>query len=198
MNRSLSPDLKRNISEGSDFPKLRCVPENKPLHLVTAQGQLQIHTASYRGSFSVVLSEALRAAGLGSKVIIAQFLKGGVTQGPKGAINLCGNLEWIRPEFQACIPDHPPAGSSELSDKIQKKAITEVWDFCKQRLNDNKIEKIVLDEIGMAVALGFITEKDLISTLTNRPSSTDIILTGPSIPSQIMEMADQVTELRCS
>jgi hypothetical protein len=46
-----------------------------PLHLVAPEGQLQVHTASYRGSFSSVLSQAMRAAGLGSRVLIAQFLK---------------------------------------------------------------------------------------------------------------------------
>ena len=40
-------------------------------------------------------------------------------------------------------------------------------------------------------------ENDLINTLEKRPSSMDVILTGPSIPSQVMEMADQITELRC-
>ena len=56
----------------------------------------------------------------------------------------------------------------------------------------------MLDEIGMAISLGFIEENDLISMIKNRPSSTDIILTGQSIPSQVIEMADQITELRCN
>ena len=50
----------------------------------------------------------------------------------------------------------------------------------------------------MAINLGFIEENDLIFMLNNRPSSTDIILTGPSIPPKVMEMADQITELRCN
>ena len=63
---------------------------------------------------------------------------------------------------------------------------------------EKKIDKIVLDEIGMAISLGFIEENDLIFMINNRPSSTDIILTGPSIPPKIIEMADQITELRCN
>ena len=72
---------------------------NSPLHLVGPEGQLHVHTAPYRGSFSVVLSEALRAAGLGRRVMVAQFLKGGVSQGPEGSINLCGRLDWLRPSI---------------------------------------------------------------------------------------------------
>jgi cob(I)yrinic acid a,c-diamide adenosyltransferase (EC 2.5.1.17) len=51
------------------LPHLRLVPQ--------PEGLLQIHTAPYRGSFATVLSQALRSAGLGSQVLVCQFLKGG-------------------------------------------------------------------------------------------------------------------------
>ena len=35
------------------------VPVRPPLHLVEPEGQLQVHTATYRGSFSSVLSQAM-------------------------------------------------------------------------------------------------------------------------------------------
>ena len=72
------------------------VPVRPPLQLVEPEGQLQVHTATYRGSFSSVLSQAMRTAGLGSRVLIAQFLKGGVHQGPQGCVRLCGGLTWLR------------------------------------------------------------------------------------------------------
>ena len=177
---------------------LRSVPHRKPLHLVKTQGQLQIHTSSFRGSFSVVLSEALRSAGLGSKVLISQFLKGGVNQGPNGAINLCGRLEWLRPAIETCLTGEFPEENLSLKKKYEEKAIKELWEFCKKRIVEKKLDKIVLDEIGVAINLGFIEENDLISMINNRPSSTDVILTGQSIPSKVIEMADQITELRCN
>ena len=46
-----------------------------PLRLVPRpEGLLQIHTAPFRGSFAAVFSQALRTAGLGSRVLISQFL----------------------------------------------------------------------------------------------------------------------------
>ena len=94
------------MSTSKDPSPLRTVQRNSPLQLVKTQGQLQIHTSTHRGSFSIVLSEALRSAGLGSKVLISQFLRGGVNQGPNGAINLCGRLEWIRPAIETCVLEH--------------------------------------------------------------------------------------------
>ena len=146
----------------------------------------------------MVLSEALRSAGLGSQVLIAQFLRGGVNQGPNGAINLCGRLEWLRPAIETCLTDQILEEHLSLQRKHEEKAIKELWEFCKARLIEKKIDKIVLDEIGMAISLGFIEENDLIFMINNRPSSTDIILTGPSIPPKVIEMADQITELRCN
>ena len=176
---------------------LRAVPKKKPLHLVRTQGQIQIHTSPFRGSFSVVLSEALRSAGLGSKVLISQFLKGGVNQGPNGTINLCGRLEWIRPAIETCMPGECSEENISFKKKHEAKAIKELWEFCKKRIVEKKLDKIVLDEIGMAIKLGFIEENDLIYMINNRPSSTDIVLTGQSIPPKVIEMADQITELRC-
>ena len=176
----------------------RAVPLKPLLQLVKTQGQVQIHTSPFRGTFSVVLSEALRSAGLGSKVLISQFLKGGVNQGPNGAINLCGRLEWLRPAIETCLPGESSEENLSLKKKYEEKAIKELWEFCKKRIVEKKLDKIVLDEIGVAINLGFIEENDLISMINNRPSSTDVILTGQSIPSKVIEMADQITELRCN
>ena len=177
---------------------LRPAFARKPLQIVATQGQVQIHTSAFRGSFSVVLSEALRSAGLGSHVLITQFLRGGVNQGPTGAINLCGRLEWLRPAIETCLPEQISKEHLSLKRKYEEKAIKELWEFCKERLTQRKLDKIVLDEIGMAINLGFIEEDDLIYMINTRPSSTDIIITGPSIPPKVMEMADQITELRCN
>ena len=194
MNARVGINAQQRTSESS----VRAVSRREPLHLVKTQGQVQIHTSSFRGSFSIVLSEALRSAGLGSKVLISQFLRGGVNQGPNGAINLCGRLEWLRPAIETCLPEQFQKEDLSFNRKYQEKAIKELWEFCKKRLFEKNLDKIVLDEIGMAISLGFIEENDLISMINNRPSSTDIILTGPSIPPKVMEVADQITELRCN
>ena len=198
MNARVSINPQQRGSSPSTETSIGPTPIRKPLRLVATQGQVQIHTSTFRGSFSVVLSEAIRSAGLGSQVLIAQFLRGGVNQGPNGGINLCGRLEWLRPAIETCLQEKILEEHLSLKRKYEEKAIKELWEFCKSRLIEKKIDKIVLDEIGIAISLGFIEEDDLIFMINNRPSSTDIILTGPSIPPKVIEMADQITELRCN
>ena len=44
-------------------------------------GQIQIYQSSYRGSYSSIIRDSLRNAALGRKVLLVQFMKGGVKQG---------------------------------------------------------------------------------------------------------------------
>ncbi len=168
-----------------------------PLHLVDPEGQLSVHTAPYRGSFSVVLSEAIRSAGLGSRVLVAQFLKGGVGQGPQGRISLCGKLEWIRPDVPCCLGEQALIDDSEKDELEATQAVQAIWEVCREKLLSGNIDQLVLDEVGLAIAHGYIEEQDLISALDQRSGRLDVILTGPSIPKGVISMADQVTELRC-
>ena len=158
------------------------------LHLVAPEGQLQVHTASYRGSYSSVLSQAVRAAGLGSRVLISQFLKGGVQQGPSGRVQLCGGLVWLRPAVPACVAEPNLEGCRD--------AVQAVWAVCRQHLIAGDLDQLVLDEIGLAIGFGYIDEAEVLSALEQRPGSMDVIITGPAIPANVVEMADQVTELR--
>jgi cob(I)alamin adenosyltransferase len=135
-------------------------------------GLLQIHTAPFRGSFSSVFSQALRSAGLGSRVLITQFLKGGVDQGVERSLWLCGRLQWMRPAVQA------------------------VWEATRERLLNGSLDLVVLDELGLALELGYLEADDVLSTLEQRPAHLDVILTGPSMPPALLAMADQLTQLR--
>ena len=66
MNARVSINAQQRGASPSEEPSLRAVPNREHLQLVKTQGQIQIHTSTVRGSFFIVLSEALRSAGLGS------------------------------------------------------------------------------------------------------------------------------------
>ena len=54
----------------------------------------------------------------------------------------------------------------------------------------------MLDELGLAVELGYLTANEVTDTLERRPLHLDVILTGPSMPPAVIAMADQITQLR--
>jgi cob(I)alamin adenosyltransferase len=57
---------------------------------------------------------------------------------------------------------------------------------------------VVLDELSLAIKLGLIPEREVLDFLQNRPAQVDVILTGPDMPPAILDLADQITELRRS
>ncbi len=199
MTTSVNPKNQYTTRNQYGLSPIREVKAKPSLRLISSQGQIQVYSSPYRGSFSNVLSEALRSAGLGSRVLISQFLKGGVAQGPKNTINLCGGLEWLRPNIYGCInkPLTPNSLTSEENNQIRT-AIREVWELCKELIYNNSLDKVILDEIGLAIEYDFIKEQELITALENRDESIDVIFTGPSIPSKVFSIADQITQLRCS
>ena len=171
-------------------------PNKSNLKKFTQNGQIQIFKSLYRGSYTSIIRDSLRNAALGRKVLIVQFMKGGVKQGVTNAVNLCGNLTWVR--SSNCFDQYH---FEEIeNNKNLKKSIHEstyeLWNFCKQELLSGENDQIILDEIFLAVEMNIIEKHDLISTLENRFISGDVILTGTDIPKDFLLMANQITELR--
>jgi cob(I)alamin adenosyltransferase len=164
-------------------PRLRLVPQ--------PEGMLQIHTAPFRGSFATVLSQALRSAGLGSRVLVSQFLKGGVDQGLAASPWLCGRLRWLRPAVPACLAEPAEQHQPEVLE-----AVAEVWQHSREVLLGDAVDLLVLDELGLAMDLGYVPRDEVLDVLQRRPPQMDVILTGPAMGPELMAMADQVTQLR--
>jgi len=162
----------------------------------TQNGQIQIYQSAYRGSYSSIIRDSLRNAALGRKVLLVQFMKGGVKQGIDNPVKLCGNLTWIRSTYSF---DQYNSEDLEKNQNLKNSiydSTRELWNFCKKELLSDKNDQIILDEIFLAIEMKIIDKHDLISTLENRFISGDVILTGTDIPKDLLLMANQITELR--
>ena len=162
----------------------------------TQNGQIQIYQSSYRGSYSSIIRDSLRNAAIGRKVLLVQFMKGGVRQGIANPIRLCGNLTWIRSSHSFDQYNPEEIEENKNLKKIIHESIYELWTFCKKELLSGVYDQIILDEIFLAIQTNIIDKDDLISTLENRFISGDVILTGTGIPKDLLLMANQITELR--
>jgi len=186
-----------NIYSKNSLDVVKIKTANKINHKrFTQNGQIQIYKSSFRGSYSSIISDSLRNAALGRKVVLVQFMKGGVKQGINNAVKLCGNLTWVRSSHSY---DQYNSEETENNNNLKKsihKSIHELWNFCKKELLSGKNDQIILDEIFLAIEKKIIDKDDLISTLENRFISGDVILTGTGIPKDLLLMANQITELR--
>ena len=171
-------------------------PNNVSSKRFSQNGQIQIYQSSFRGSYSSIISDSLRNAALGRKVLLVQFMKGGVKQGITNAVKLCGNLTWVRSSHSFDQYDAEEIKSDKNLKKSINESTIELWNFCKKELLSGEKDQIILDEIFLAVEMKIIDKDDLISTLENRFISGDVILTGTGIPKDLLLMANQITELR--
>ena len=163
---------------------------------LTQNGQIQIYQSSYRGSYSSIIRDSLINAALGRKVLLVQFMKGGVKQGIANAVKLCGNLTWVRSSNSFDLYNSKEIENNKNLKKSIHESTCELWNFCKKELLSGKNDQIILDEIFLAIEMKIIDKDDLISTLENRFISGDVILTGTDIPKDLLLMANQITELR--
>ena len=159
-------------------------------------GQIQIYQSSFRGSYSSIIRDSLRNAALGREVLLVQFMKSGVNQGIANAVELCGNLTWVRSSHSFDQYDSEEIENNKNLKKSIHESTIELWNFCKRELQSGENDQIILDEIFLAIDMKIIDKDDLISTLENRFISGDVILTGTDIPKDLLLMANQITELR--
>jgi len=176
--------VKTNIDNKTNLKKF---PQN---------GQIQIYQSSYRGSYTSIIRDSLRNAALGRKVLLIQFMKGGVKQGINNAVKLCGNLTWVRSSHSFDQYNSEEIENNENLKKSIQESTIELWNFCKREFQSGENDQIILDEIFLAIDMKIIDKDDLISTLENRFISGDVILTGTDIPKDLLLMANQITELR--
>jgi cob(I)alamin adenosyltransferase len=155
------------------------------------EGLIQVFTGTQRNFFTGTIAQALNIAGHGTPVLVVQFLKGGIKQGPSNPVKLGQNLDWLRCNLPRCI-DTPHLDESE------KKALQELWTHTQEVILGGQYSLVVLDELSLAIDFGLIPEAEVIALIEKRPIHVDIILTGPNMPSAILDLADQVTDIRRS
>lgn len=174
----------------------------------TVAGLVQVFTSSQRNFFTSVMAHALRVAGQGTPVLIVQFLKGGINQGHENPVRLGPNLDWIRCNVRGGInfpvlvesvgENLPEKTDSPKLEETQKSSLIDLWRYTKAVVSEGRYSLVVLDELSLAVNLGPIPEAEVLDLLEKRPSHVDVILTGPNMPSALLDMADQITEVRRS
>lgn len=55
---------------------------------------------------------------------------------------------------------------------------------------------MVLDEINIALKLGYLDTQQVLAALRARPHMQHVVLTGRAAPPELIEFADTVTEMR--
>jgi cob(I)alamin adenosyltransferase len=187
---------------------------------VLKKGQIHVYTGDGKGKTTAALGVALRAIGQGFKVSIIQFMKGGAYTGEFiSAKNFLTDLEifqfgrpCLKQQKQLKLKnlnlENPPftfireeieCGDCRycfLNDEIQKDYVEKAFKKTYEIINQGRHQLVILDEINLALSYGFLETERVVALIKNKPKDTEIILTGRNAPSEILKVADLVTEMK--
>ena len=152
------------------------------------QGYVQVYTGDGKGKTTAALGLAIRAAGAGLKVYMAQFIKQGEYSEIKGLQQLSPNITVEQFGCGRFIKGRP----SDEDITAARRGLEKVTSI----LTAGNHQVVILDEACVAISLGLIPEEALLDTIVSKPDAIEIIITGRGATSTLMAAADLVTEMK--
>ena len=164
---------------GSAEPKRR-KPRDKPLLIVV--------TGHGKGKSTSAFGMLLRAWARGYRCGVFQFVKSGKWKvGEAKAAQALGGIDWEK------MGDGWTWISRDLEESADK--AREGWAEVKRRIESERYEFLLLDELTYAIKYGWITEEEIVETIVNRPGFQHIVITGRDASPGLLEAADLVSEV---
>lgn len=154
----------------------------------TEKGLIIVNTGNGKGKTTAALGMVLRSLGHGFRVAIVQFIKGAWEPAEKAVL---GRWE-DQLEFYAMGEGF--TWETQDRDRDIKNAQA-AWEKGLSFIRDPEYQLVLLDEINVALKLGYLDVDTILAGLDQKNPATHAILTGRGAPSELMEKADLVTEM---
>jgi len=151
-------------------------------------GYIQVYTGNGKGKTTAAFGLALRAAGAGLRVFIAQFAKSQSYSELK-SFKLFGEQIKIKQYgLGGFIRGRPSdedihAAQSGLRE-VRKEIHSDAWDV------------MILDEANIATHFKLIAVEDLLKLMDSKPASMELVITGRNADARVIQRADLVTEMK--
>ena len=154
-----------------------------------SKGLIIVFSGHGKGKTTAALGMALRTLGHGERVAIVQFIKGGWEPGESKALKVFGeNLKWhaLGEGF-----------TWETQDRVRdKELVSTAWDKSMSYLTSPTHKLVILDEINVAIKLGYLSLETVMQGLSHKPPMKHVVLTGRGAPMKLIDHADLVTEMK--
>ena len=139
----------------------------------------------FRSKTTAALGLVLRTLGHGDQVAVVQFIKGGWQPGEAKALELFGDaLHW-----HALGEGFTWETQNRERDR---QMVQQAWQRALSYLGDSSRHLVVLDEVNVALKLGYLEVEQVLEGLALRPELTHVALTGRGAPAALLERADLV------
>jgi cob(I)alamin adenosyltransferase len=153
------------------------------------RGLVLVHTGDGKGKSSSAFGVIARALGWGWRVGVVQFIKGDWKTGEKQFFERFPEEVVWRTMGEGFTWDTQDRSRDVATAQA---ALAAGGDM----LSGGAFDLVVLDEINIALQMGYLTPQEVLGVLAARAGRTSVILTGRGAPSALQDYADLVTEMR--
>lgn len=155
------------------------------------KGYIHIYTGEGKGKTTAALGLSFRAAGRKKSILFVQFLKG-IQTGELVSITENPYIEHLNiAETTRFFNTLSEEEQNEMKNRTKGE-----WAILLGKMKMGSYDVIVLDEIMAAMHHGLIEEQAVINMLKDKQHEAEVILTGRNASSDLISMADLVTEMR--
>ena len=152
------------------------------------KGLLMVHTGKGKGKSTAAWGLMLRALGRGWRVGVVQFGKGAWQTGERQAVARFGE--------QVAWHTLGEGFTWETQDRARDiAAASAAWSKAQSLMADPQIRLLVLDELNIALRYDYLPPEEVVAVLANRRKDLHIVVTGRNAKSELIEVADLVTEM---
>lgn len=151
------------------------------------KGLLIVNTGPGKGKTSAAMGMGLRTAGHGKRLAVVQFLKSRSTA-ERVILEPLPHVEWH------VIGDGFTWDTQDLD--ADKATARRGWEQARKHLSDPEVDMVILDELCIVLAKGYLPLHEVLADLARRPSHQHAVLTGRGAPAGLVEVADMVNEIR--
>jgi cob(I)alamin adenosyltransferase len=152
------------------------------------RGYVQVYTGNGKGKTTAALGLAVRAAGAGLTVFMAQFIKKRRCS-EHAALEAFGGMITIRQFGDGLLLGRK---SSAADVRTAQKGI----ESARKAVISERYDLVILDEANVAAHYGLILVRDLLDLIEGKPTGVELVITGRYADKKVMDAADLVTEMR--
>ncbi len=155
---------------------------------IQEKGLIIVNTGMGKGKTTAALGMVLRSLGHGYRVAIVQFIKGAWEPAEKAILE--------RFDDQLVFHAMGEGFTWETQDRDRDIATAELaWAKALSYIIDPDYQLVLLDEVNIALKLGYLSPEVVIAGLAQKPELSHVILTGRGAPQSLIDVADLVTEM---
>lgn len=155
------------------------------------KGLIHIYCGDGKGKTTSAMGLAVRAAGYGMKVLIYQFMKDNTTS-ERNVLEVIPNITII----DGLQKEKFSFQMAEKEKQERKEFYTKRFEEITKKAGEEGYDLLLMDEIIYTIRAGLLDEEIVLTYLKNKPESLEVVLTGNAPSTDLLAVADYVSEIK--